>query len=143
MKNAHASRARISRLRRSCARLDKTAMLRRLHGELLSVCSEQILRHQYGISVAESQRYPSSRNVPQRRGAKKTVCFLRRPHSIIAKYVSCRPSKLRESLKQAVRVNVGQVRPLVRYFSILVKKNVSIMSFFTLISLLRHDRQCR
>ena len=89
-------------------------------------------------------RYPSSRNVPQRRGARKNVCFLRRPHSIIAQYVSCRSSKLRrESLKQAIRVNVVQVKPLVRYFSILVKKNVSIMFIFTLISLLRHDRQCR
>ena len=85
-------------------------------------------------------RDPSSRNVPQRRGARKNVCFLRRPH---AKYVSCRSSKLRESLKQSIRVNVVQVKPLVRYFSILVKKNVSIMFIFTLISLLRHDRQCR
>ena len=58
------------------------------------------------------------------------MCFIRLPHPIIAKYVSCRLSKLRESLKQAVRVNVVQVKPLVRYFSILVKKNVSIMFFF-------------
>ena len=71
------------------------------------------------------------------------MCFLRRPHSIIAKYVSFRSSKLRESLKQAIRVNVVQVKPLVRYFSILVKKNVSIMFVFTLISFLRHNRQCR
>ena len=88
-------------------------------------------------------RDPSSRNVPQRRGARKNVCFLRLPHSIIAKYVSCRSSKLRESLKQSIRVNVVQVKPLVRYISILVKKSVSIMFIFTLISLLRHDRQCR
>ena len=88
-------------------------------------------------------RYPSSRNVPQRRRARKNVCFLRLPHSIIAKYVSCRSSKLRESLKQAIRVNVVQVKPLVRYFSMLVKKNVSIMFVFTFISLLRHNRQCR
>ena len=91
-----------------------------------------------------SRRYPSSRNVPQRRGARK-MCFLRRPHSIIAKYVSFRSSKLRESLKQAIRVNVVQVKPLVRYFSILVikRKCFYYVFFFTLISLLRHDRQCR
>ena len=78
----------------------------------------------------------------QRQGERKTVCFLRLPLSIIAKYVSCRSSKLRESLNQAIRVNVVQVKPLVRYFSVLVKKPVSIMFVFTLISLLRHDRQC-
>ena len=60
------------------------------------------------------------------------MCFLRLPHSIIAKYVSCRSSKLRESLNQAIRVNVVQVKPLVRYFSVLVKKPVSIMFFFYL-----------
>ena len=79
-----------------------------------------------------SRRCPSSRIVPQRRGARKNVYFLRRPHSIIAKYVSCRSSKLRQSLKQSIRVNIVQVKPLVRYFSILVKKNVSIMFVFTL-----------
>ena len=60
------------------------------------------------------------------------MCFLRRPYLLIAKYISCRSSKLRESLKQAIRVNVVQVKPLVRYFSILVKKNVSIMFFLPL-----------
>ena len=79
-----------------------------------------------------SRRYPSSRNVPQRQGARKTVCLLRLPHSIIAKYVSCRSSKLPESLNQAIRVNVVQVKPLVRYFSVLVKKPVSIMFFLPL-----------
>ena len=159
---------------------------------LLSVCSEQILHHQHGISVAESQMsvlakrssearseekpwpylgffvcggklgfreisdqysykkqpskirhyvrkktfsFPGGGNCPLRPPAMygpESVCFLRLPHSIIAKYVSCRSSKLRQSLKQSIRVNIVQVKPLVRYFSILVKKNVSIMFVFTL-----------
>ena len=94
-----------------------------------------VLNRFYVISMeflSLSRRCPSSRNVPQRQGARKTVCFLRLPHSIIAKYVSCRSSKLRDSLNQAIRVNVVQVKPLVRYFRVLVKKPVSIMFFLPL-----------
>ena len=109
---------------------------------LLSVCSEQILCHQHGISVAESQMSLLEKR-PSAARSEESVCFLRLPHSKIAKFISCRLSRVRESLKQAIRVSVVQVKPLVRYFSILVKKNVSIMFFFTFISLLRHDRHSR
>ena len=115
--------------------------IRRFHCHLSEKAMNDQMKKSY-IPPFILLRDPSSRNVPQRRGARKNVCFLRLPHPIIAKYVSCRSSKLRESLKQAIRVNVVQVKPLVRYFSILVKKNVAIMFVFTLISLLRHDHQC-
>ena len=45
-----------------------------------------VLNRFYVISMeflSMSRRCPSSRNVPQRRGARKNVCFRRLPHSII------------------------------------------------------------